>query len=48
MTEKSNEAETCIFCDWPQEWDTGELCILHSYEFWDKWRPLAEFGGIAQ
>lgn len=46
-TESQKErGKQCLFCDWPQEWEDGDLCILHSFEFWSFWRPLAEFGPI--
>jgi len=49
MPEQDAESnQQCIFCDWPQEWETGDLCIRHSFEFWSKWRPLADFGPIPE
>lgn len=36
-------------CTEPQEFDSEEArCLMCSLEWWFKWTPLAEFGGIKQ
>lgn len=38
-----SETSECVLCDWPKEFQGQDLCILHSYDFWNFWEPLANF-----